>query len=68
MKTAISMFPEVFKCLFIKQSFTCLPDKIIKSLNFGTCGVRDKEKLIEEMIKKAIEGMSNAGIMIATCI
>jgi len=65
MKTAISIFPEVFKDLFIKQSHMCLSSKIIKSLNFGTCGLREKEKLIEGLIKKAIEGMSNAGIMIS---
>lgn len=62
MKSAIAIFPEVFKIMFIKQECVCLPDKIISCLNFGSCGLKDKEIVIEGMIKKAIERMNNSGI------
>ena len=61
-KAAISLFPEIFKNLFTKQECAHLSHEIINCLNFGSCGLRDKESVIEELIKKAIERMNNSGM------
>ena len=62
MKSTISLFPEVFKYLFIKQEDAYLPNKIINCFKFGSCGMKEKESAIENLIKKAVERMNNTGM------
>ena len=64
LKTAIKVFPEYFKCLFLKKS--CTPTDIINCLRFGGCGSYDKEQRLEYLIKRTIENMSNSGTVVSS--
>ena len=61
LKSAIATFPENLKHLFVMKGIT--PDDIIGCLHFSTC-LEDKERNIEELIKKTIKNMSNSGTIL----
>ena len=64
LKTAIEVFPEYFKGLFVKKC--CTPTDIINCLRFGGCGSYDKEQRLEYLIKRTIEKMSNSGTVVSS--
>ena len=64
LKKAIEVFPEYFKCLFVKKC--CTPTDIINCLCFGGCGSYDKEQRLEYLIKRTIENMSNSGTVVSS--